>query len=457
MRRLLSLGLALTLSASLVACSGGDTPETGDDPPSPASATATTAASNGGGSTPAVVPGRLGAPSGGTYTAAAPDFEPLGGAKAVTGSIGAAVYRIEMPDDWNGDLVLYAHGYRGESLQLTVSTPNRALRQQLIDQGYAWAASSYTENGYVPGLGADDTLDLKHEFEKQFGEAERTYLYGESMGGAVIALSLENYADEYDGALAICGAMGGQEEIDYLAAWSLLAEYLTGIKLPLGEGDTPVSAATLFTLRSALGSPERPTEKGEQFVSAIRLLTGGPRPFFLEGMTEQYIANFAYLLVDPTRKLPVTRAATNEGFIYEIDPDLGLTSAQLDAGVRRIAADPEIRNSENYPDRAPTTAKISDPMLTLHGTGDLFVPITHEIEYLAKAKAAGTDGNLVQRAIRSAGHCQFSAEELTAAWDDLVGWVEDDEKPEGDDLSGDLSDIGKAFTNPLRPGDPGTK
>jgi hypothetical protein len=62
----------------------------------------------------------------------------------------------------------------------------------------------------------------------------------------------------------------------------------------------------------------------------------------------------------------------------------------------------------------------------------------------------------VQRAIRAAGHCQFSAEELTAAFSDLVAWVEDGTKPAGDDLAGDLSTIGMAFTNPIRPGDPGT-
>lgn len=459
MRRFFALSLTLALATSLIACSSNDS--AAESAPDTASASVTaaprTAIPGAGQGDATVEPGRLGVPSGGVYTAAAPDFEALTGATAHTGSIGAAVYRIEMPDDWNGDLLLYAHGYRGESTQLTVGNPPRAFREYLIGQGYAWAASSYSENGYVPGIGADDTLALKQAFEAEFGEPERTYLYGESMGGAVIALSLENFADAYDGALAVCGAMGGQEEIDYLAAWALLAEYLTGVSLPLGEAARNISPTTLLTLSSALGSPEEPTEKGEQFVSGIRMITGGPRPFFLEGMAEQYVANFAYLLVDPTRQLPVTKAATNADIIYAIEDGLGLDSAALNASVRRLAADPAIRDVSRYPDRAPTTGKISDPLLTLHGTGDLFVPISQQIAYLAKAKAAGTDGNLVQRAIRAAGHCDFSAEELRAAWDDLVAWVEGGEKPAGDDLSGDLTDIGKTFTNPLREGDPGTR
>jgi hypothetical protein len=36
-----------------------------------------------------------------------------------------------------------------------------------------------------------------------------------------------------------------------------------------------------------------------------------------------------------------------------------------------------------------------------------------------------------------------------------VRWVRDGVRPAGDDLSGDLTDIGRQFTNPIRPGDPG--
>src|SRR6185312_9043709 len=40
-------------------------------------------------------------------------FTALPGAVVHTGIQDGAAYRIEVPDDWNGRLVLYAHGYRG--------------------------------------------------------------------------------------------------------------------------------------------------------------------------------------------------------------------------------------------------------------------------------------------------------------------------------------------------------
>ena len=55
------------------------------------------------------------------------------GAEALWGVHAGAGYRIEVPANWNGDVVLYAHGYRGEGLELTVSNP--PIRNHLIRSG----------------------------------------------------------------------------------------------------------------------------------------------------------------------------------------------------------------------------------------------------------------------------------------------------------------------------------
>jgi hypothetical protein len=44
---------------------------------------------------------------------------------------------------------------------------------------------------------------------------------------------------------------------------------------------------------------------------------------------------------------------------------------------------------------------------------------------------------------------------MIKAFDDLTAWVRSGSKPEGDEVTGDLSNAGLKFTNPLRPGDPG--
>lgn len=454
-------GIGVVAAVLLAACGNGTATPTDvtqiptGAPTSPSGNSTATPAS------PSVTPGGsgavglLGTYTGIPHTAAPPDFEALPGATAHFGTLGGAVYRVEMPENWNGDLVLYAHGFRGFGTEVSVESPPRAIREHLIENGYAWAASSYSENGYVPGIGADDTLALKQFFTGEFGEPERTYLTGASMGGNVVALALEHHQEHYDGALALCGALGGQEQIDYLVSWVAVAEYVSGLEFPIGEEGANLASVFLQDLPAELGSPEAPTAKGEQVASVMKHFTGGPRPFFAEGFAEQYIVNFGLALLDPERELLVNQAATNDGHVYEIDNGLGLTAAELNAGVRRFPADPALRNPEAHPDAVPTTGRITVPLLTLHNTGDLFVPIHMEKSYREKVEAAGAGDLLVQRAIRAGGHCQFSEQELVAAFDDLVAWVEGGVKPAGEDLTGDLLNAGLQFTNPLRPGDPG--
>jgi hypothetical protein len=74
-------------------------------------------------------------------------------------------------------------------------------------------------------------------------------------------------------------------------------------------------------------------------------------------------------------------------------------------------------------------------VLSLHGLGDLFVPFSMEQVYAAEVAEAGRSELLVQRAVRATGHCEFSPAEAGRAWDDLVAWVTDGTRPDGDDVT----------------------
>ena len=110
-----------------------------------------------------------------------PSFEALEGTEAFFGKLGGTVYAIEMPDEWNGRLVLCAHGFRGLDPDLVVDMP--PMREYLIQNGYAWAASSYRANGFVPFEGAQETAALHDFFIQEFGQPDYSYIAGASMGG----------------------------------------------------------------------------------------------------------------------------------------------------------------------------------------------------------------------------------------------------------------------------------
>jgi hypothetical protein len=376
-----------------------------------------------------------------------PTFQPLTGAKAFSGRYDGGLYQIEIPDNWNGELVLYAHGaVRNNTLR--VQTP--LIRAHLIGNGFAWGASSYRCNGSVYGIGLVDTMALSDVFQKvnQGRAAKRTYLTGQSLGGRITILGVREFPARFDGGLAMCPA--GQEGNDIRAGIAAAAELITGIRPQPETLDADVKR-----MAGILGPPAMLTDKGKQLASIQIQLSGGPRPFAVEGLQGRLMANIS----DGVRMEPswINRASTNVGLRYAIDEGLGITSAELNTRMPRKQPEGNLRTrSGPYRELVPFDGNIQRPLLSIHGTGDLQTPVAQQQALRRAVVAAGTADRLVQRLMRIPGHCQFSEQEQVAAFDDLVKWVRQGVKPEGDDVMGDLSDAGKKFTNPLRPGDPGT-
>jgi pimeloyl-ACP methyl ester carboxylesterase len=381
-------------------------------------------------------------------------LEPLPGAKTFAGKYDGGLYRIEIPTKWNGELVLFAHGF------VTNTGPNGSMlrvgihrfREHLVEQGFAWAASSYRCNGYVPGQGLVDTMALLDLFKQSNdGRApQRTFLTGESMGGHVTLLGMQEFPTAFAGGLAMCPA--GPELFDYYAAMSAAAEVVTGVQF---HADTlQQDTAKMVEL---LGKPPEYTEKGRQLASIQIQVSGGPRPFAAEGLASRFLANMATspaALVGSTT--PSNRAVDTAHITYAIDGGLGLTAEVINARARRKAGNPEVRGANGpYEEVVPFDGKIERPLITMHGTGDLYVPIFLEQSLKRAVAAAGNDRLLVQRIYRIGAHCNFSQPEMIKAFDDLTTWVRTGKKPDGDEVFGDLSNAGMKFTDPLRPGDPG--
>jgi len=384
-------------------------------------------------------------------------FTALPGAKAFFGHSDGGAYRIEIPDRWNGDLVLWAHGYvanaGAQGSRLRVGVPGvgqgSPFREHLITGGFAWAASSYRCNGYVPGQGLLDTMALNDVFKRMNGgkAPQRVYLTGVSMGGHITLLGMQEFPTAFAGGLAMCAA--GPGEMDFLTSVSAASELIAGVTVSQATREQDVDRLT-----SILGKPPAYTDKGRQLASIQVQISGGPRPFALDGLASRFIENAS--AVAGRGDDIWDRVASNTGVKYHIDDGLGLTDAAINGSVRRKAGDAEARSERGpYEEAMPFDGRIERPTLTLHGSGDLYVPISLEQSLRRTVDNAGKSSWLVQRIIRSSGHCNFSAPEQADAFDALVAWAQSGKRPEGDDVLGDLTNAGMKFTNPLRPGDPG--
>jgi enterochelin esterase-like enzyme len=133
----------------------------------------------------------------------------------------------------------------------------------LIDQGFAWAASSYRCNGYVPGIGLLDTMALTDLFTRFNGGTvpRRVYLTGTSMGGHVTLLGMHEFPTSFAGGLAMCPA--GPELLDFFTATAAAAEAITGVELK----QTSTLPQDLARMNEMLGTLPNLTEKGRQLAS----------------------------------------------------------------------------------------------------------------------------------------------------------------------------------------------
>lgn len=391
------------------------------------------------------------------YTIFNPPLPPalVGGelSTVLQGELHGAGYIVEAPPQWNGDLVMWAHGYRGEGTVLTVDPPGYGLRQHLLDLGYAWAASSYDLNGYVIDSGVRSTTDLARYFRTLVGRPDRIYLAGVSMGGHITARAIEQLPAFYDGALPLCGVVGDIELFDFFVDYTFVAQALAGVDAyPIPDNwltaVVPQIQAALGTAGIGLGPPTN--ELGLQFRSIVVEQSGGPRPG--ANVAFSFWKDFLFSLPTPDDGGPLSlnpgRVGTNVDTDYSPD-----TPVAIDDSVRRIEpVDARARRSHSLGPIALVEGKPHVPVLTLHDLGDLFVPFSMEQYYAADVAASGRSDLLVQRAIRAIGHCEFSGAEVITAFDDLVAWVEDGMRPDGDDVTDPVAvaapDFGCRFSDP---------
>jgi len=376
------------------------------------------------------------------------------------GVIENAGYRVEVPENWNGMLVMYAHGFRGEGERLFVDSP--PMRQYLLDNGYAWAASSYSTTFYDVRAGVEDTNKLALAFNdiaaqngRPLAAPSKRYITGVSMGGHVTAAAIEletqqtaNNFVPYDGAAPMCGVLGDTELFDYFGAYSVSLFEFGGVPVdsyPIDDVDAKLAAArsALWVDYATNKNANGLTQAGLPFYASLQNLSGGPRPVYAVafGGFQDLLQGFAGAdgtvtgilnrnVVDtrdvtyrfqtaPGQPLTPTETAFNNT-IYQISPDAN-ANALRDDGLRFI---PKV-NGELYK---------AIPVVTVHTLGDLFVPISMEQIYKRRMIENGFGDQVVQRAVRAPGHCDFSFAEFEQTLDAMLEWEQNGNKPAGDDF-----------------------
>lgn len=318
----------------------------------------------------------------------------------IESTLDGARVAVAVPDAFNGTLLLW------NRTPLHLSTPdepvelaaNPILAEHLLADGYALAASNYTQpaGGAFAEALADGERLLSHVHDTL--APERVIAWGGSGGGLLATLLSERGL--VDGAVPLGGAFDG----------------------PAGILDRALGYAQILTGRLGSDIPVTGITEPEETLAAVRELIGRATPMALAeaSAAAEVPPWFEALNPRPAEPDDVHAALVKYGTVgiatfwatlrADIEKRLGGNPSSTPpwvAGVPSLEADPGVRAEL---DKMTPTGAVLAPVLALHSTGDGLTPVGGLARYLSRA-----DRQLVRAVYASrGGHVCFTFAEIRA-------------------------------------------
>lgn len=328
------------------------------------------------------------------------------GIRTETGTLDGAPYRIEVPRDWNGELVVFAHGYETVGSGRQLPWPRDETAAAMLARGYATAASGYSRQGWAVAEAVPQTEQVRERFVSGHGEPKRSWLIGHSMGGQIALASAERYPHAYDGVLSLCGVNTPAR-----------AFFTEGVLAPLAAFDAWFPGV-LPQAPGGLADPALPEKPDGDAIEAALAANEAKATLLAEGfeIPRDGLAGALWLQYVALRELAQRAGGfpvDNRGYRYR---GLG-DDAALDRAVRRYAADP--RAAAYVDANARLTGDVRVPLVLRWNRVDPIVPPRFGARYLELARAAGAAQRVSTLAPVGEGHCKFDQAQAQAAFDVL--------------------------------------
>jgi alpha-beta hydrolase superfamily lysophospholipase len=131
-----------------------------------------------------------------------------------------AKYAIQVPEDFNGTVFLYSHGYQysvdvpplgystATSLDNPAVGPDEMVNQTLLAQGYALAGSTFPVLGWNAAEAVKTNVELIGVVKKAFKDTKKVIAWGNSLGAYITQALAEKYPKLIDGTGLMCPALG---------------------------------------------------------------------------------------------------------------------------------------------------------------------------------------------------------------------------------------------------------
>jgi pimeloyl-ACP methyl ester carboxylesterase len=331
-----------------------------------------------------------------------------------TGMLDGASFRIDMPQKWNGILLVYYHGYSETPVTFDKAKPN-PLGTGFASAGYAVAQSGYSVTGWAVEQAIPETEALRQYTIAHYGQPKETYVLGHSMGGHLTMATIESYPNRYDGALPLC-ALLEPASLAIGRGGALIAAfdyYYPGLlPEPLHISATlPLDDALVKKVLAAL--PGNPTGHAEMLALGH---------FKNDADLASVMVFYTYIQRDFEQKIGAS-VLDNHNMIYTGGAD----DNALNDGVKRYTASP---TALGYLKTWYTpTGVLERPTLAVHTTYDPVIPADTVGEYADIVQRAASSENFVQQYVKHDGHCTITGQETAAALGELIRWKRTGVKP----------------------------
>ncbi len=371
-----------------------------------------------------------------------------------SGELGGAPYRVVIPPEWNGTLVVFAHGFRAAAPDLVagedrsvVLGPVWADIDELLAAGYGLAGTAYRSNGWAVEDAVVDVAALAvHVFERIGGRPPRVVVWGESMGGLVTVAAIEARPDVFDGAIALCGIVGGSLEWWDTNGLALAEAYAAAFGWPARWGTPERPAPDLSWADDVAPLVARqlgdPANRGR--FEFVRLVIGADAADFYTGGLWLTMSLATEARVELSRRSggqPL--AVPDDGWTLGLDARRELSAWGLDIDTlldvmngRAALVETDGAARGYLAAHAEPTGALTRPVLSIHTAADTIVPVRNQERYRQRVVAAGTVALLAQAVVPTTGHCTFVPGTYTGALTNMTAWLATGAAPSPAELLG---------------------
>ncbi len=363
-----------------------------------------------------------------------------------------AYYRIAVPDGWkSGDtLVLFQHGLSFDPPQPNPDLGPIATLQ--LSEGYAVAASSYSQRSWALFTAPDDNAELLDAFRQQVGTPGAIIPYGGSLGGLVaLKLAEDPRFAPVPGVYAACPPAAGSRVWDAGFDLRLAYDVVCAGAGDLPKGDQPYPwAYNLSDIPDNLSDLQDEAQLLQTLIP-LNQCTGVNLPKEIRNDAMQrrltelmnlghitsekfFVINAAYAtyalsdLVRAPDKLDDLNPFSNIGVDYG--------DATINANIARIQGNPFA--ALYFRDVSDFRGKIGGAkVVSVQTSGDQLVIPANQYVLRQTLPASQLTSALVNESTPS--HCGFTLAEGVGGWEALRAWIAGAPQPTVNDLQADCT------------------